>query len=274
MNGEVHPFDEAVKQPESDVRLAHAALLWARDEYEDIAPKQYLDRLSALADRVDGLHASTGTERVEALRDTLVVSASYRGNYEDFANPANSYLNRVIDMRRGNPVSLGAIWLDIAKQLDWPMFGLAMPGHFLIRYEGVADEVIVDPFNSGRILSEEDCTKMYSAMFGDEAVREEFHSERLETFGILARMLGNLYVLYANAGDWSRTALILRRLVAVQPRDAVVRAEFGRVLTLLGDFKEAAATLNEAMTLADGDEEKATINHHLIGLRSKFNEQN
>lgn len=274
MNGELHPFDEAVGQPESEVRLAHAALLWARDEYQDIAPKQYLDRLNALADRVDGHHASTGTERVEALRDTLVVSGSYRGNYEDFTNPANSYLNRVIDMRRGNPVSLGAIWLDIAEQLDWPMFGVSMPGHFLIRYEGVADEVIVDPFNGGRILSDDDCAKMYSAMFGAQAVREEAHTDRLGTFGILARMLGNLYVLYANAGDWSRTALVLRRLVAVQPNDAIVRAEFGRVLTHLGDLKEAAAALNEAMELADGDEEKATINHHLIGLRSKFNEQN
>lgn len=274
MHGELHPFDEVVNQPESDVRLAHAALLWARDEYVGIAPKQYLDRLNALADHVDGMHTSTGSERIEALRETLVESASYRGNYEDFANPANSYLNRVIDMRRGNPVSLGAIWLDIAERLDWPMVGLNMPGHFLIRYEGVADEVIVDPFNGGRMLSDDDCKQMYSAMFGAQSVPEEDHFERLGTFGILARMLGNLYVLYANAADWPRTVVILRRLVAVQPRDAIVRAELGRVLMHLGDYKEAAGALNEALELADGDEETSTVNHHLVELRSKFNEQN
>lgn len=274
MQSEPHPFDEVVKQPESEVRLAHAALLWARDEYADIAPKQYLDRLNALADRVDGTHTSTGSERVEALRDTLVENGSYRGNYEDFANPANSYLNRVIDMRRGNPVSLGAIWLDVAERLEWPMYGVSMPGHFLVRYEGVADEVIVDPFNGGRILSDEDCVKMYSAMFGADATPEEAHFERLGTFGILARMLGNLYVVYANAADWPRTVCVLRRLVAVQPRDAIVRAEFGRVLMHLGDYQEAAGALNEALEMADGDGETATVNHHLVELRSKLNEQN
>jgi len=274
MESELHPFDEVVKQSEDQVRLAHAALLWARDEYTDMAPKKYLDRLNALADRVDSAQASTGAERVEALREALVVDASYRGNYEDYANPANSYLNRVIDTRRGNPVSLGVIWLDVAAQLEWPVFGLSMPGHFLIRYEGVADEVIVDPFNGGRVLSENDCTQMYAAMFGADATPDPEHLERLGNYGILARMLGNQYVLYAHAADWPRTYRVLRRLVAVQPRDALVYAELGRVLMHLGEYKEAATVLSDALALADGTEETATVNHHLVELRSKLNEQN
>lgn len=274
MSGEPHPFDELLQNPESEIRIAHAALLWARDEYPDIAPARYLDRLNGLADRVDAASATSGSERIDALRRVLVESEYYEGNYTDFTDPGNHYINRVIDTRRGVPVSLGAIWLDIAGRLDWPIVGVGTPGHFFVRYENLGDEIIIDPFNRGRELSRDDCEQMLIRVFGAEFALADEHLCTVGTRSVLARMLGNLYATYTNHNDWPRTVKILRRLVAVQPDEALLRAELGRVEVLLDDLNSAAGTLNRALELSGTDEERSTVNHHLIALRSKLNERN
>ncbi len=274
MGNEIHPFDEMLQRPESDIRLAHASLLWARDEYDEIAPARYLDRLNGLAERVDAEGAYSAADRVEAMRSVIVESESYRGNVQDYFNPANSYLNRVIDTRLGIPITLSTIWLDVARQLDWPLHGLNLPGHFLVRYDGIDGDLIVDPFNQGRVLTRESCTKMVQAMFGEEFVLKEEHFLPVGPRSILARMLGNIYIIRSNACDWPRTTHALERLVAINTEDPMMGAELGRVQTLTGELRKAAVTLNRALKLADTDEERATVNHHLVDLRHRLSEQN
>ncbi len=271
---EPHPFDEMVRRPDREIRLAHAALLWARDEHSDMTPAHYLDRLNALADRVEAKDAQCGHERIEALRHVLVEAEAFRGNYEGFTRPENSYLNRVIDTRRGIPVSLSVIWLDLAEQLDWPLVGLTLPGHFIIRYDGVGDELLVDPFNEGREITREQCSTMLSGLFGREFELTDEHMTPASERAILARMLGNLYAAYASKEDWLRTGRVLRRITALRPKDAMVHAELGRVLMLVGDLKSAATVLNKAEELARGEEESATVIHHLNELRFRLHQRN
>ncbi|MEE9295341.1 MAG: transglutaminase family protein [Phycisphaerae bacterium] len=269
-----HPFDEFVQKPESEIRLAHAALLCACDEYQGLTPARYLQRLNALADRIDREDAFSAYDRVAALRQVLVEAELYRGNFEDFANPVNSYLNRVIDTRRGIPISLSAIWLDVAEQLGWPIVGVSLPGHFIIRYEGVGEEMLIDPFNGGRELTHDDCAHMLTTLFGDEFTLTDQHLVPAGTRAILARMLGNLYTTYVQSGDFARTTCVLKRITALRPKDAMVRAELGRMQVLTGDLRGAAATLHQALDLADSDDERSTVDHHTDELRARMHEQN
>ncbi len=269
-----HPFDDLISQPESDFRLAHAALLWAIDEYPDMRPAHYLDRLNALAERVDQCDAHDGHDRVGALRSVLVEEEDFTGNIDDFMLPGNSYLNRVFDTRRGIPVSLSVLWIDIAQQLGWPIHGVSMPGHFILRHEGVGDELLIDPFNGGRILTFETCQQMAAALFGKEA---ELTEEQMESVGprtILARMLGNLYAYHVHKDDWPRAIRILSRVAALRPDDAMIFAEIGRLQTKTNDLGGAARSLTKARELAATDEETSTINHHFVHLRNLLNEQN
>lgn len=271
---EPHPFDEMVQQPERNIRPAHAALLWARDEHTDMTPAHYLDRLKALADRVDAENAATPSDRVDALRGVLVESESFRGNYDDFGNPENSYLNRVIDRRLGIPISLSLVWLDVAKQLDWPIVAVALPGHFLIRYDGMGDDLFVDPFNGGRELSRDDCATIMSTLFGKDFELREEHFAPAGPHTILTRMLGNLYVVYATTEDWPRAVHVLQRLIALRPQDAMVHAELGRLLILTGELKAAAGVLAKAEELVEDGEASATVSHHLNELRFRIRQQN
>lgn len=257
-----------------DFRLAHAALLLAQDEYSKLAPARYLERLNGLAERVDRLEAHSGSDRVEALREVLIDSEAYRGNYEDFQNPANHYLNRVIDTHRGIPISLSAVWLDLAHQLDWPFFGVSMPGHFMVCYQGIGEEILVDPFNGGREVSREQCSQMVKGIFGPDFELTDEHLASIESPTVLTRMLGNLYSMYAQQQDWQRCVRALKRVVAIHPEESLLHSELGRILFVAGDLTSAATTLNQALKLATNEEEEATANHHLRDLKQLFSEQN
>ncbi len=257
-----------------DFRLAHAALLLARDEYEEVAPARYLERLNGLADRVDRLDAHSGSDRVDALREVLIDAEAYRGNYEDFQNPANHYLNRVIDTHRGIPISLATVWLDLAHQLGWPFHGVSMPGHFMVCYEGIGEEILVDPFNGGQEKSREQCEQMVKGIFGADFELTEEHLASIGTRTVLTRMLGNLYSMYAQQQDWTRCVRALTRVVAIHPEESLLHSELGRMLFVAGNLTSAASTLNHALTLAANKDEEATAQHHLRDLKQLFSEQN
>jgi len=255
----LHPFDEVVRRPVDTIRLAEAALQFARDEYPAIKPVQYLQRLDALARRVDCFDAHGAADRVESLRTVLVEGLGLRGNRVAYADPANSYLNRVLDTRRGIPISVAAVWLDIGATLGWPLTPVSLPGHFIIAYEGTEGRVLLDPFNQGRELSVEDCGQIVTAMFGGEVSLTREHLEPAGTLGVLERMLGNLYSLYANAADWRRTVRVLQRLTAVRPDALTLWQELGRVSTLAGQLDLGAEALARARRLALSDSETSAL---------------
>ncbi len=121
-------------------------------------------------------------------------------------------------------------------------------------------------FRKMRVAMAESCP--YRRIF------RQVYENLVGTRAILARMLGNLYTTYVQSGDSSRTTLVLRRIVALRPQDAMVRAELGRMQVLTGDLRGAAATVHQALDLADSDDEKSTVNHHICELRARMHEQN
>jgi regulator of sirC expression with transglutaminase-like and TPR domain len=93
------------------------------------------------------------------LNDLLFNHLGYRGNEADYYDPDNSYLNRVVDRRTGNPISLCLLYWFVARRLRLPVTGVGMPGHFLCRYQSPTEELFIDAFNQGRFLSKADCVR-------------------------------------------------------------------------------------------------------------------
>ena len=165
---------------------------------------------------------------------------------------------------------LGAIWIDAATQLGWPVAGAAMPGHFVLRYDGNGHDLYIDPFNGGRTMSREDCVTILRTLFGPEfELLDEFFAPVGERT-VLARMIGNAYAIYVGADDWVRTVRTLERLVALSPEDAMLHAELGRMRIKTGDLEGASTALKQARESASGDEETSTVNHHFVELRNKL----
>lgn len=218
-----HPFDAYIdSRPEHEWRIAEAALLFARDHDPAMRPEQWLRELDGLAQRVDARGAATPGERVEALRHVLVDLHGLDGNRSDYYDPGNSLLHRVLETRRGIPITLSVVWMDVAGLLGWPVVGLAIPGHFMVAYDDPAVDIVVDPYNSGARMARGDVLGHLMAAAGIHPVVGDEHFLPAEPSEVLQRMLNNLNLVYLQRQEWPRAARTIARLMALAPGDAML----------------------------------------------------
>lgn len=231
-----HPFDELVQREDRDIRLTEAALLFAQDHCPGMDPREWLDRLDGLARRVGRLPAKTDEEQVSALRAVLVEEEGLAGNTAEYHDPRNSFINCVIDRRLGIPISLSAIWLDVAGRLGWPFFGVGLPGHYLIRRFDAQGELLVDPFGGGRILSRGGCVRLISHLFGRRVGLDDSAFEPMATKVTLMRMLNNLHSIYTQRESWSEVACVLVRMLALEPDSSMIKDQIAMVGVKLAEL--------------------------------------
>ncbi|MCS7013838.1 MAG: transglutaminase-like domain-containing protein [Chloroherpetonaceae bacterium] len=181
--------------------------------YPDVDLEKYrreLQRLESLL-RIE-YFTSTMSEidKIFMMSVILFEKEGYRGNTAGYYEPDNSYLNRVIDRKLGIPITLGAIYLILAERFRLPVFGVNMPGHFLLKYETPGgEERFIDPFNQGRILDKQDCIRFLQNQ-GYGAVDQYF--SKASSLDILERMLNNLRNSYREMGHRQKTQTIERYL--------------------------------------------------------------
>ncbi|MBN4053223.1 transglutaminase family protein [bacterium AH-315-L15] len=135
---------------------------------------------------------------IQIINKYLFQERGFRGNTDDYFNPDNSYLNRVLDRGLGIPISLSAVYLFVSRRLDLPIVGVGMPGHFLIAYPGEGRNLFLDPFNSGQIMTRKTCVQfLKEAGYG---WREDF-LDVCKDREILARMIRNMIASYTSLGE-------------------------------------------------------------------------
>ncbi|MEW6253137.1 MAG: transglutaminase-like domain-containing protein [Planctomycetota bacterium] len=239
-----HPFDLLMELETDFIRLDCAALHLARDFYPELSMPAYLERLDVLAARVGAQRPGLSAPlRYEALRRVLVRECGLRGNKRAYFAPENSFLNCVLETGRGIPISLSIIWVEVGRRLNWPVAGVALPGHFLVRIDDHERFVLADPFHGGRSLSVDDCQQIVSDSFQG---RVPFSPEFLRPAhkrGVLLRLLRNLRNIYMSRNDWPHVAEILRRMAAVEPGNGRHLQDLAAVCWRRGDVRGACAHL-------------------------------
>jgi regulator of sirC expression with transglutaminase-like and TPR domain len=196
-------FMREVRQPDEYIDLERAAFYIAQEAYPELDVEEYVALLDTMADEVrDRLPVEDYPLRtLKVLNDYLYGELGFKGNQTDYYNPQNSFLNDVLDRRTGIPITLALVYLSLAQRIAFPMEGIALPGHFLIRPVQSEMAIFVDAFNQGEILFEQDCETLLHKMFGDRiAMREQFLAPATNR-QFLARMLTNLKATYASSGD-------------------------------------------------------------------------
>jgi regulator of sirC expression with transglutaminase-like and TPR domain len=138
------------------------AFLLAQTQYPDINIQAYqalFDNYAGeLREQIGPGHTSEQT--IAIINHYLFDELGFNGNEENYYDPDNSYLNRVMDQRTGNPISLCMVYLAVARRLKLPVVGIGMPGHFLCRFQTTTEEALfIDAFNRGKLLTRADCVK-------------------------------------------------------------------------------------------------------------------
>lgn len=185
--------------------LEAGAFLIARYAYPTLDVARYHEQLDTMADEVRARigHRASGEEAVNSLNRYLFTEQGFKGNTKNYYEVENSYLNCVMDRRVGIPISLSAVYLLIGQRLALPLFGIGMPGHFLVKYESDRYKVFVDCFNGGALLTEKNCARFLTeAGYGFD----DKYLQKSPVRAILSRMIKNLLAIYSKSGDGGKTA--------------------------------------------------------------------
>lgn len=205
-------LSQAGEQPD----LERGAFLIAEIEYPDLCRARYLKMLDDYATVLEGrISFSRDPDSMAAkLNHLLFRERGLQGNRENYFDPDNSYLPRVLERRLGIPISLSVVAMLVSRRVGFELEGVGMPGHFLLRYRKGRSEVFLDAFNGGRIWTLEDCLHYLRAEgYG-------FREEHVRTYGareILTRMLANLLHIYRSREDETRENRITAMLEALHP---------------------------------------------------------
>src|SRR3989442_7187384 len=163
-------FAALLDLPDDAIDLGHASLLIAREEYPDLDIGSYLARLDEMAGEIRRrLKGKEGAKsQIAHLNRLLFEEMGFRGNREEYDDPRNSFLNDVLDRRVGIPITLSTVYLEVGRRIGCRLAGVTFPGHFLVRYAGreTMPDVLIDPFNRGRILTEQECQALLLESYG------------------------------------------------------------------------------------------------------------
>ncbi len=213
-------FYELTRLTEEYLPLAECALCIAWEDQGECdveAVLQHLDDLAGSARlRLEDL--TQPRDVVAALNDYLFAELGFRGNYCDYNNPANSFIDRVLETRTGLPIILSIIYMEVGWRLGLPINGVALPGHFIARYHTVQEEILVDPFNQGRLWSWSDCERQVSSVYGTATpILMQQVMAPPSKHAILARLLRNLKHVYLVQQNFSRSLAAVERIVWLEP---------------------------------------------------------
>jgi regulator of sirC expression with transglutaminase-like and TPR domain len=208
----------ALVQSDASLPLFEAALSIAQDRYPDLPMAELLARVDAFAltlrRRIEPIGRPAA--RVQALGEYFADQLGFRGNANDYYDPDNSYLNRVIERRVGIPISLSVLYIEISEQAGVPACGVGFPGHFLVRHDLPEGALMVDVFAGARVLSQEELEyRLLPYAGGDVRGASRLLPGQLAATAprlILARMLRNLQAIHAERGDADALRAVERRL--------------------------------------------------------------
>jgi regulator of sirC expression with transglutaminase-like and TPR domain len=261
-------------QSDDNFALFEAAISLAQDEYPEVDAQTVLAEVDQLLARVRRrLPADAGPlQKFRILNHFFYQELSFGGNLNDYYDPDNSFVSTLLRTRRGIPISLAVLWMELAEGLGLSVRGVAFPGHFMVKINLPLGQVIMDPM-SGRTLSREELSERLEPFRGVYGVPEEYelpvglYLQTAPYRDIIARMLRNLQEIYKTQDDLPRQLAVQERLVILLPRTWTVYRDRGLVHDALGHLDEAIADLECYSENSEDAPDEAAISSRLAALR-------
>jgi regulator of sirC expression with transglutaminase-like and TPR domain len=272
-------IEQLSKLSDDAVDLGRGALLVARLEYPDLDPTGVLLRLDAMAGRIRESISPDArvADRLAAINHYLFEEQGFRGNREEFYDPRNSCLNAVLERRLGIPISLSVLYMEIGRRLGVEAEGVSFPGHFLVRISLEFGVIVLDPYNQGVTLSEEDVRERLAQQTGSEFAESADLVDILQPAGkkeIIARMVRNLKRIYSEAGATEKAIKAATLILAVQPNAHTELRDRGLLYRRIEAYRAALADLSNYLEKEpeahDADALRGLV-IELRGINDRFN---
>ncbi|MDG5805393.1 transglutaminase-like domain-containing protein [Streptomyces ossamyceticus] len=192
-----------------------------------------------------------------ALAGLLGERCGFRGSAADYERLESSLLHRVLERRRGLPILLSVVWMEVARRAGAPVYGVALPGHFVVGFGPAEEQVLADPFDGGRVLSGSDAETLVAGATGGPL--EPGMLRPADPLDVVLRVLNNVRAWAAARPERSDVALWAMELsLALPSHPARLRYEWAQLLVLRGEFLRGAAELEAyAEVVAEVDDSAA-----------------
>jgi regulator of sirC expression with transglutaminase-like and TPR domain len=237
-------------------QLARGAVLAVAPMLEDPDPDPVVATLDRWAFELAGrmplpwsIHGA-----IDALNHYLFEELGLHGDRLDYDDPGNAVLPKVIIRRKGLPIALSILWIDVAKRLGLDAVGIALPGHFVTALRLDVGMLFFDPFNQGRALGEEDAARIVRKATGGRATFDPRMLEPVPHRAILLRLMRNLHSRFVKSEDWDEALWSATHLILLAPEDTGPYRDRAFVHLKRGEIMPAVKDLQEAIHLSQEDD--------------------
>lgn len=261
-------FAQMVKGPEDRIELVEAALLIARTAYPDIKSSDYTRLLEAWGERLrkqTSPYSSAG-DILRELNRMMFEDEGFKGDADNYYDPQNSFLNRVLERKKGIPITLSLVYSEVGRLAGFPVHGIALPGHFIVSLFHEAGTLYIDPFNRGEVLAERECRKMIELRFSRQAAADASWRKPAGEKTILKRMLRNLKAIYHHSGHDLQTLEMIQWILAIDPDAPAELKQRGLLYEAMGNFASAVLDFEHYLEVAPSAEDEQIIKRKITLL--------
>lgn len=265
---------------DASLSLIEAAVAIAQDDFPQLDSQAVLAEIDTLADRLKRRFPADAApvQRLRLLNRFFFQELGFGGNVNNYYDPGNSYLHQVLASRRGIPITLAVLYMELASQIGLTARGVSFPGHFLVKLRVQTGqhlgEVVIDPF-TGHSLSREELDELLApykrnrGLQGDFDVPLGLFLQAAPARDVVARMLRNLKEIHRTNSDWVRLLAVQERLVILLPEAWEERRDRGLARAELGLTEAAARDLADYLAHALDAQDRAAMVERLAELRGR-----
>jgi regulator of sirC expression with transglutaminase-like and TPR domain len=270
--GLVEAFAALVGSGVDDERidLVRAALTIARTEYAALDVDAYVEWVDSLARRAESSISDIGEpkENIAAINRVLFEETGLSGNRDDYYDPRNSFLNDVLDRGLGIPITLALLYMEVGRRIGFPLFGVGMPGHFLLKHYDIdGRETLIDCFNGGNILTQQDCQRRLDEIYsGQMTLRPEFLFA-VSRRQMLTRILNNLKTIYLSGRNFRKALPIIDLVLVIYPRSPEDVKQRASLRHSLGHTRAAIEDLENYLKMSPDASDADEIRQTALSLR-------
>ena len=239
-------------------------------EHHDLDVSKYVEKINDIGNslrmKISGI--KNPTYLISMLNEYLFDELGFRGAEEDYYDPGNSFLNIVFNKKTGIPITLSIIYAEIAKKIGLDLKIVGFPGHVIVKYK---NEIILDPFYRGRVLTIEDLEEILDRNFGDgvEFVPEYLNEATVEQ--LLTRLLRNLKNAYTQSYAYDNAMKCTDMILGMQPESPEEIRDKGILEERLLRYDKALPLLNKYLELQPEADDADFILELIKSVREKSN---
>ncbi|MAV88184.1 MAG: hypothetical protein CMM67_08050 [Rhodospirillaceae bacterium] len=253
--------------------IARTALVLAALEFPDKKINNYINELNSMTSDLTNEvgKCTTMIEHSKAITNIIYKKYGYAGDITTYNNMENANLMRVIDRRKGLPVALGILVMHLGRSQGWKISGLNFPGHFLLRMTAFGEHIVLDPFDSCRILLPDDLKRILELTHGPKTNLQSEFIRMVSDRDVLIRLQNNIKIRALSVGNKERVLKTLLSMTLVAPTNIDFLAELALMEASEGNYKSAIDRLNNFIKRQKDSKDVVDIENLLVNLKRRLN---